>query len=107
MQPIACLYNRHCGRNGLASTLRWPTRIWPNLVRHFYSSEFDEERNTTLVEDILVHFSANRINEVFNIESNPNAEGNSILEQPTPSHLEDALQVVAKPKSNWKFQEKE
>ncbi|XP_038896288.1 disease resistance protein RGA2-like [Benincasa hispida] len=76
-------------------------RIWPNLVRAFYNSEFDMERNNAFVEGVLVRFSAEKFNEVFNMSNNPDVEGNRILEQPTPSELEDTLKTVVKPGSKW------
>lgn len=70
-------------------------------MRAFNEGRLHKKQDKVKIDRVVVPFDAWEINGLFDLTSDSEAEGNKIIESPTPVEMDDALKLIAKPRSKW------
>lgn len=78
-----------------------PSIMQPSVFQAFYEGRVDNEEDTMIVYGCEIPFNAQEINVIFQLRDDLNTEGNQLIATTSHEHMQDAVQLMAKPGSKW------
>lgn len=76
------------------------------VARAFYEGRIHKEQYCIKIYKTMIPFDAWEINGLFGLPNDSEAKGNGILESPMLAEMDEALKLIAKPRSKWNISPK-